>query len=294
MTDPGGLLAEHWGVRAAPRALGGGMNSDTWLVDHEGATYVAKLVPPAGVEGLVAGGEVATALAEAGMVTGRPVPDRAGRLVATAPDGSGLALLEHVPGRELEGGTDEEQVWIGTVLAGVHAATDPVPGPATATFAADWLAPDAPGVEEHGWLVAAIAVVRAETDPLALTWATLHADPAPEAFVHDDATGVTALIDWAGTARGPVLYDVASAVMYLGGTEHATAFLDTYRALGPLAEGEIEHLDAFRRFREAVQGVYFAGRLASSDLTGGVEDADNRTGLEDARRRLAALGLRTV
>lgn len=293
MTDPSLLLADHWGITAPPRPLGGGMNSETWLVEHQGSTLVAKQVPPAGANGLAAGCEVAARLADAGFVTGRPVPDRDGRLVATAPDGSALALLEHVGGRELDGGSDEEQVWMAEVLAGVHAATDPAPGPATATFAADWLAPDAPGVEEHGWLVTAIAGVRAETDTLALTWAVLHADPAPEAFVHDDASGVTGLIDWAGSARGPVLYDVASAVMYLGGTEHATAFLDAYCADGPLLDGEIQHLDSFRRLREVVQGVYFAGRLAADDLTGGIERSDNEKGLADARRRLAALGVVT-
>jgi len=291
--DPSALLVEHWGVTTPVRPLGGGMNSETWLVEHAGSTWVAKHVPEGGVAGLVAGSEVATTLADAGFVTGRPLPARDGSLVVVAPDGSGLALLEHVAGRELEGESDEEQVWIATVLAGVHAATDLGPGPATATFAADWLAPGAPGVTEHGWLVAAISGVRAETDPLALTWATLHADPAPEAFVHDDATGTTGLIDWAGSTRGPVLYDVASAVMYLGGAEHATAFLDAYEARGPLAHGELRHLDAFRRMREVVQGVYFAGRLAADDLTGGIERADNEKGLSDARRRLAELGVRT-
>jgi homoserine kinase type II len=52
----------------------------------------------------------------------------------------------------------------------------------------------------------------------------------------------------------------------------------------------MRHLDAFRRFREAVQGAYFAGRLASHDLTGGIDEADNEKGLNDAKRRLGALG----
>jgi homoserine kinase type II len=264
------------------------MNSETWLVEHRGDTYVAKHVRTGAVDALVAGSEVATTLAEAGFVTGRPVPTRDGHLVAP---GAALALLEHVPGRELDGGPDEEQVWMAGVLAGVHAAGGPGPGPHTSGFAVDWLAPDAPGVADHPWLVAAIEAVRAETGPLDLTWSVLHTDPAPEAFVHDDASGVTGLIDWAGARRGPVLYDVASAVMYLGGREHASAFLDTYRARGPLAEAELRHLDAFRRLREAVQGVYFAGRLAAGDLTGGIERADNQQGLDDARRRLAALGV---
>jgi homoserine kinase type II len=121
----------------------------------------------------------------------------------------------------------------------------------------------------------------------------LHTDPAPEAFIHDDRSGVTGLVDWTGARRGPVLYDVASAVMYLGGSEHASAFLSTYLSRGPLSAEELEHLDAFRRFREAVQGAYFAGRLAANDLTGGIEKADNENGLADARRRLGALGIAT-
>lgn len=268
--------------------LGGGMNSATWLVEHQGSTYVAKHVPPTGVADLVAGGEAARALAEAGFATGQPVPSRDGRLVLTE---HALALLEHVPGRELTGGSDEEQQWIAGVLAGVHAASNPDIGPRTATFGREWLAPEMPGVGAHPWLVDAIEAARAETDPLTLTWSRLHTDPAPEAFIHDDATDTTGLIDWAGARRGPILYDVASAVMYLGGPHDASAFLRSYQAQGPLMAEEMQHLDAFRRFREAVQGAYFAGRLAANDLTGGVERADNEKGLNDARRRLGVLGL---
>ena len=202
----------------------------------------------------------------------------------------GAAQHEERSGSE----TSEEQEWIASVLAGVHAASNPGIGPHTATFALDWLSPEMPGVEAHPWLMAAIEAVRDETDPLTLTWSVLHTDPAPEAFLHNDKTSVTGLIDWAGARRGPVLYDVASAVMYLGGPQNASAFLSTYQAQGPLAAKEMQHLDAFRRFREAVQGAYFAGRLASNDLTGGIDQADNEKGLKDARRRLGALGFGTV
>ena len=287
MLDTREALAEHWGLEGASVSpLGGGMNSETWLVRHEGVAYVAKRVAPDAVPDLLAGAEAATALAAAGFVTGRPVPTRDGQVLALD---AGVARLEHVPGRELDGGSDDEQGWIAGTLAAVHATSDPAPGPPTSTFATDWLSPPAPGVRDHPWLVAAIDAVRAETDGLRLTWSLLHTDPVPDAFVHDDRTGVTGLIDWAGARRGPVLYDVASAVMYLGGREHASAFLTTYEAEGPLADGEVAHLDAFLRFREVVQGVYFAGRLATNDLTGGVDAAENVKGLADARRRLAEL-----
>jgi len=267
------------------------MNSETWLVEHQGSTYVAKRVPPTAIADLVAGCEVAAALAEAGFVTGQPVPTSDGRLVLTD---HGLALLEYVPGRELEGETDEEQRWIASALAGIHLAGSPASDPSPATFMADWLAPQLPGVEAHPWLARAMESVRAETDPLNVTWSVLHTDPSPEAFVHNDRTGVTGLIDWAGAQRGPVLYDVASTVMYLGGTERAAVFLSTYLKHGPLAAQEMQHLDAFRRFREVVQGAYFARRLDANDLTGGIDQAENEKGLNDARRRLTGLGLDTT
>jgi homoserine kinase type II len=267
------------------------MNSETWVVEHEGTTHVAKQVAESDVDEFVTGCEVASGLADRGFVTGRPVPTSDGRLVVTE---HALALLEHVPGRELRGDTDEEQRWIATTLAGVHLAGDPTPGPRTATFAADWLTPELTGANAHPWLAPAIEAVRAETDPLTLTWAVLHTDPSPEAFVHDDGTGTTGLIDWSGAKRGPVLYDVASAVMYLGGTDDATAFLSAYQKKGPLGDEEMLLLDAFRRFRWAVQGAYFAWRLSVRDLTGIADDAGNEEGLNDARESLAELGIDTA
>jgi homoserine kinase type II len=241
MTDTPDLLHRFWGIRPADvKPLGGGMNSETWLVEHQGSTYVAKRVPRTELYELVGGCEIASA------------------------------------------------------LAGVHAAGRPARGPSTATFAADWLSPQLTGVEAHPWLAPAIEAVRAETDPLTVTWSVLHTDPSPEAFIHNDSNGVTGLIDWAGAKRGPILYDVASTVMYLGGPDSASAFLTTYRKHGPLATDEMQLLDAFRRFRRVVQAAYFAWRLAVRALTGVADQADNEKGLNDARRGLEGFGLDTA
>ena len=291
MTDTPGLLHRFWAMGSADvQPLAGGMNSGTWAVEHQGSTYVAKRVADSELDAFTAGCEIASALADAGFVTGRPVPTTDGRLVLAE---HALALLEQVPGRELEGETDEEQRWIADTLAGVHATGSPATGPSAATFATDWLSPQLPGVDAHPWLAPAIEAVRAETDPLTVTWSVLHTDPSPEAFIHDDSTGVTGLIDWAGARRGPVLYDVASAVMYLGGPGRADTFLAAYVEHGPLRTDELKLLDAFRRFRWAVQASYFAGRLSARDLTGLADEAGNEKGLTDARHGLAGLGLDT-
>jgi hypothetical protein len=161
-------------------------------------------------------------------------------------------------------------------------------------FGPDAVRPLGGGMNSQTWLVehAGTSYVAKQVDPSQRAdLVTGCAIAASEAFVHDDATGVTGLIDWSGARRGPVLYDVASAVMYLGGLEDAAAFLETYRAEGPLGGEELDHLDAFRRFRWTVQATYFAWRTSVGDLTGLDDDSGNRKGLDDARRSLAALGL---
>lgn len=292
MSEVAALLERSWGMRGAVLTpLTGGMNAETWMVQARGSTYVAKRVEPRGLADLVAGCEVAASLAAAGLVTGSPVPTSDGSLVLSA---SCLAVFEHVPGRELDGDTDEEQQWMASTLAAVHGASSPATGASPRTFMSEWLDRDLPGVDSHPWLVRAIESVRAETETLQVTLSVLHTDPAPEAFLHDDRTHVTGLIDWAGARRGPVLYDIASAVMYLGGPQRAAHFLSTYASQGPVEPAELGHLDVFRRFREAIQAAYFARRLAANDLTGGIDPAENVKGLNDARRRLADLGFATT
>jgi len=52
--------------------------------------------------------------------------------------------------------------------------------------------------------------------PSSLSWGLLHADPAPEHFRLDPSSGRCGLIDWSVALEGPLLYDLASAVMYVG------------------------------------------------------------------------------
>jgi Ser/Thr protein kinase RdoA (MazF antagonist) len=285
-------LASQWSlpeVWAKPQS--GGMNSITYAVGlgTDGPTYVAKWVSSHLVEELVTGCETAAAVAAEGLVTGAPVPTSHGDLTVPV-DGGALALLDYVPGRELTGGNEQERRLIAETLGRVHTVTQT--GPRRGGFK-DWLQPTSAASTRVPWLAAALREVRSEFDALpALSWATLHTDPAPEAFVLEAATGRVGLIDWTGSRAGPVLYDVASAVMYLGGPGASAPFLEVYQSSGRLLPGELDRLDTLRRFRWGVQAWYFAQRLVNDDDTGLEEDPDgNERGLDDARNGLESLGI---
>lgn len=142
------------------------------------------------------------------------------------------------------------------------------------------------------WVRRAVTQVCAEYRALPpVQWGTLHTDPSPEAFRFDSTTGTVGLIDWTGSETGPLLYDIASTVMYLGGPERSQTFLTAYLDTGAVRPAELDHLGAFRRFRWVVQAVYFAHRLAIDDRTGIADAAENRKGLGDSRRALTALGV---
>nr|BFE71579.1 hypothetical protein GCM10020092_048800 [Actinoplanes digitatis] len=111
----------------------------------------------------------------------------------------------------------------------------------------------------------------------------LHTDPAPEAFRLDRARGACGLIDWSTALCGPLLYDLASAVMYVGGPGHAGSLIEAYLDQGVVSGGEVERgLPVMLRFRWAVQADYFARRIATDDLTGIDSAAGNEDGLADA------------
>ena len=284
------LVRTGWGrlVRRA-EPLGGGMNSATALLELADGLFVAKWVPTASADALTAGCEVARMLARQGLVTGEPLPTLQGRL--TFPTGHGVvALLDFVAGEPLTGAGGWDQEGMAVTLARVHAAESAV---SSAPFMADQVAELVHDVEP--WIGPTVRVVLDESRRLPeLTWGRLHADPAPEAFLRQE-TGDVALIDWAATARGPLLYDVASAVMYLGGRARADVFWHAYVGISPAPAAELQdHLAAFSRFRAAVQAAYFSMRVATGDSTGIADQRENWKGLLDAEQMLRANGVELV
>jgi len=282
-------LSRYWGLTDVRiRVHNGGMGSETWFVDLGEQRWVAKAVTSADGSQFAGGMTIARRLEQAGIPAGAPVPVKDGRLVVDVGDAQ-LALLTWVPGRELTGADDTEQQIIGATLAGVHRALAGFEVAGAQRF--HWVDPDADYLSLRPWLRPAIAAALAALDdarPDAMSWGLLHADPAPEAFRLDAATGRCGVIDWSYAVHGPLLYDLASAVMYVGGREQAEALIRAYLDTGMLGAAEVEHgLAALLRFRWAVQANYFAWRITGNNLTGISGPQENEKGLEDARRFLA-------
>lgn len=282
--DIAAVLQEHWELKPTDvEGLTGGMGSETWVAAADGWRVVVKAVD-GGDAGFAPGLELAVRLDDAGVVTGRPQVSAAGRVVERIGELQ-VGVLEFVDGTPLtEAAVDQRAV--GETLARVHEASATPPGELTDWLhnitqfdlyldLEDWIRPSVEG---------AIAGVTALDG---LSWAWLHADPAAEAFFRL-SSGEIALIDWGAAMHGPLLHDVASAVMYAGSPDHV---VPAYLERRPDLTGEVEGgLDAFLRMRWALQAGYFAWRCANNVMTGIADPAENLKGLTDARRALTGEG----
>jgi Ser/Thr protein kinase RdoA (MazF antagonist) len=284
-------LADSWGLAEATIEVhNGGMNSATWFVGEGGRRWVAKAVAPASSRSFARGLAIAAALEESGIPVGAPVPGRNGGFVVDV-DGVPVALLAWVSGEELSGGDPVDQQLIGVTLARVHRALLDVSVHDVERF--HWVDPHSEHLGIRPWVRGAVAAAIAaydEIDPRTLSWGLLHTDPAPEAFRLNRARGVCGLIDWSTAVSGPLLYDLASAVMYVGGPDRAGLLIESYLDQRLLPPAEVERgLLVMLRFRWAVQADYFARRIATEDLIGIDSAAENERGLGDARTWLSRL-----
>ncbi|MFF0264564.1 phosphotransferase enzyme family protein [Kribbella sp. NPDC004536] len=272
--DVAEVLGELWGLEVSGvEVLVGGMNSATWLAMCGVDRVVLKAV--GGDDAAFGPGlELAVRLDDAGVITGRPRASRRGRLVERV-DGRQVAVMEYVDGDEL---VPSDQVAIGDVLGRVHSAA-----PLESGDTADWLRflmPFEESLDLEPWIRPAVSSAIADAVSLGpVSWSWLHGDPAAEAFRRQD-NGRVGLIDWGSAMRGPILYDVASAAMYVG-RDVVPAYLNRR----PDLTAEVDRgLDVFLRVRYAVQAGYFAWRITTNLLTGISGPADNDKGLTDARR----------
>lgn len=305
--DPTATVREVWGLpgaRVVP--LGGGMNSRTWLVEVTASCgrvgrWAAKQVHPDQHDPFVRGLRAATLVAGAGVPAGPPRPTTGGADHADLPGGP-LALLRWVDGVPLDGDDGDAPALMGSTLGAAHRVLRGADDGSAAGFP-PW--PDLRG--EHlgvepwvrpavaGALAAYEALLDDDDDAGPLEVGLLHADPAADAFLRPAVPGggTCGLIDWSSAEHGPLLYDVASAVMYVGGLERGRSLVEAYAAVtapGSDAALLLPRVEVLLRLRQAVQAGYFAGRLARGDLTGLDGPEGNLEGLHRARDFFATLG----
>jgi Ser/Thr protein kinase RdoA (MazF antagonist) len=208
------------------------MGSRTWIIDCAGRRWVAKAVAPHLADQFEKGLQVAGLVEHAGIQSGAPWSTGSGSFTADTQDGCRVALLTWLPGVPLTGAEEWEQRLMGATLARVHTALHGRSVTGAQRFR--WVDPAAPHLGLRSWLRPTVAAaVDARTDserrPPARPSGLLHADPAPEAFRYDPASDRCGVTDWGSAVFGPLLYDVASGVMYLGGTGNAGPMLTALR-----------------------------------------------------------------
>ena len=280
-------LRTHWELEPDRiEELSGGANARTWKFRSDGAQWVAKLVPPSRARSFKAGLDTAALVQAQGIAAGAPRPARNGRS-AVLVGRNWLAVLEWVDGQRL-GTSARDQVIIGDTLGAVHASLTDAPTTSAPRF--DWLDPDAPHLGATDWLrptvVAALTWLNAASGQL-LSRGLLHGDPAPAVFRWTPQTSTCGVIDWSTARWGPLLYDLASAVMYVGGITRGRPLIAAYQAHGTIRAGEIDtSLASMLRFRWAVQADHFARRLVADERTGVAVAEENERGLVNARVHL--------
>jgi Ser/Thr protein kinase RdoA (MazF antagonist) len=227
-----------------------------WEFRAGGETYAARLVDIGVRHRMEAGLAVAMHLRGHRIDAGEPVRTLGGALTVATPHGA-LAVLRRIPGRRLDGRDPVDQQWWGERLGVVHRVLQGFRHPGLRPWQPQ-LDPDASHLDAEPWLretvTAALTAATRLTVTDHLTSGVLHGDPAPEMFLLDPATGRSGLLYCGAGGTGPLVHDVAAAVAYAGGADHAGEFLDGYLAAGPVGADELEAaLPVLLRLRWAVQ-----------------------------------------
>ncbi len=234
--------------------------SHGWELTAGAHRYVVRLADQSARQSVEAGLLAAEHLRSQGLDAGQPVRTLAGSLTAQTADGA-LAVLRRVPGRRLDGVDPVDQQWWGDRLGVVHRGLQDFVHPGLRPW--QLLDPDAAHLRVQPWLPGAVAEAVAAAARLTvtdwLTYGVLHGDPAPAAFVVDPATGRAGLLDCGASGTGPLVYDVAAAIVYAGGTDQASELLDGYLAAGPVTRDELDAaLPVLLRLRWAVLADHYA------------------------------------
>jgi homoserine kinase type II len=248
-----------------PLSVGSGVRA--WRVSARDERLVARLVPVSDRTRAEAGLAAMEHLAGHGFCVGRPVRTVDAALTVDVPGGV-LELVRDVPGRPLEAADPLDQQWWGDLLGRVHRRLAAFEHPGLLRW--HWVRPEAGHLRLEPWLRPAITGAVNALAKLAVTdqlsYGVVHGDPAARVFRIDVNTGRTGLLGWGVAATGPLVYDLAAAVIDAGGPAAATELLDGYAAAAPVTRDEIDvALPVLLRFRWAVLADFCARRLTAAE-----------------------------
>lgn len=279
--------------------MAGGWNSTTWLAVTAEGRYVAKLVDNLDAPGLVSGLQVAEFLAARGLACGAPARTRDGQLTIKLPEGT-LALLRHEPGTPPDLSVPGQVRRAGRALARAHQVLRDFPAGSDPRYRWPWewvtQSLDTIAMPEH---VTAAArriwpeIVRTVADHQ-LSISVVHADPGPDGFLlggDSTADGARdAVIDWATTLRGPLLYDLAcfAVITSQAGPQAARWFIEGYTAQMPEIGPQLAHLDCLVKARWLANAIYFSSRIERGIVRGSESPTANQDGLAAAYTGMTA------
>jgi Ser/Thr protein kinase RdoA (MazF antagonist) len=275
--------------------MAGGWNSTTWLAVTAYGRYVAKLVDDLDAPALVSGLQVAEFLAARGLACGAPARTRDGELTVKLPEGT-LALLRHEPGTPPDLSAPDQVRRAGRILARAHQALRDFPAGSDPRYRWPWEwvteCLDTIAMPEH---VTAAArriwpeIVRAVADHQ-LSISVIHADPGPDAFLLGGDGAQDALIDWATTLCGPLLYDLAcfAVITSEDGPHAARWFIEGYAAQMPEVGPQLAQLDWLVKARWLANAIYFCSRIERDIERGSDSPTANQDGLAAAYAGLTA------
>jgi homoserine kinase type II len=232
-----------------------------WRVVVGPSVYLATHLPDGQRAQFEAGLRAAEQLEAAGIGAGEPV--RAADGAFTVGVGGGvLALMRWVPGRPLRADDPIDQQWWGDSLATVHRVLRRYTHPALGKFYS--VRPEARHLDVAAWLRPAVQAALTAVKKLCvtdqLTYGVLHGEPAADRFRLDPDTGRVGLVGWGRAGSGPLVYDMAAAVLFAGGPDTAGDLVDGYVSAGTVSREECDAaLPTMLRYRSAV----LADRLAA-------------------------------
>ena len=275
--------------------LDGGANSTTWLVTTGQGRFVAKLVDDLDTPGLIKSLQIAEFLATCGLHSGPPVRTRDGEPTISLPEGT-LALLRHEPGTTPDISEPDQVRRAGRLLARAHNALRDFPTGSDPHYRWpwEWVPRLLDTIAMPDYVNAAARriwpdVVRTVTDHQ-LSISIVHGDPGLGGFLLADDNR-DAIVDWATTMRGPLLYDLACVVVMTKRAGHphvARWFTEGYVEVMPEIRPELAYLDILAKARWLANAVWFASRIERGIERGSDSPTMNQDGLAEAYAGMTA------